>query len=127
MLKTKRCREVAQSIMQSERDLVWEQQNDSPYEKYKSTAQSSQNLAVKKLVRQSCLDAHSEEDLKKLNSVGSGNQNEAVTYWSHELIACNKPDFPDKPLKQGPPLFARSTSFTNDIKDSRLRHSEAGA
>ncbi|KAL7530085.1 hypothetical protein ACHAXR_003300 [Thalassiosira sp. AJA248-18] len=120
MLKTQKCREIAQSIMQRERREVQEKQNDSPYERHESTAQSSQALA-KRMVRPSCLDASSEKDLKKLTDE-TGNQKEAVTYWSHELVSCNKPHFPVTPLNRGSPLFARCASFSNDIDDSRVRH-----
>mmetsp|Transcript_11008 Transcript_11008/g.20175 ORF Transcript_11008/g.20175 Transcript_11008/m.20175 type:complete len:154 (-) Transcript_11008:80-541(-) len=124
ILKTQKCREIAQLKMQREREEVREKQNDSPYEKFESTAQSSQALAVKRLVRPSCLDVTSEKDLTKLADEKGNNQNEAVTYWSHELIAGNKPHFPVTPLNRGS-LFARCTSFSNDIEDSRLRHNEA--
>mmetsp|Transcript_38891 Transcript_38891/g.81348 ORF Transcript_38891/g.81348 Transcript_38891/m.81348 type:complete len:149 (+) Transcript_38891:72-518(+) len=125
ILKNQKCREIAQLKMQRERQSVREKQNDSPYEKIESTAQSSQVLAVKRLVRPSCLDALSENDLHKLAT--NDENGEAVTYWSHELIAGNgnkKLHFPVTPLKRGS-LFARCTSFSNEIEDSRLRHNEA--
>ncbi|KAL7549563.1 hypothetical protein ACHAWF_012834 [Thalassiosira exigua] len=125
-LKTQKCRDIAQSIMERERSQVWERQNDSPYDvhvNYESTAKSSQHLAVERMVKPSCLDVCSEEDMKKM-AKGNSNQKEAVTYWSHELVSC-KPHFPVTPLKRGSPLFARCTGFSNDIEDSRLRHDEA--
>ncbi|KAL7511128.1 hypothetical protein ACHAXN_008033 [Cyclotella atomus] len=49
----------------------------------------------------------------------------AITIWSHELKRNKKPHFPVTPLKRGFPLFAKSSSFTNDIRDPRVSHSEA--
>ena len=122
-LRSQKCREIAQSITQKEREEVRKKQTES-YEKHESTAQSSQVLAVKRLVRQSPLDVSSDTDLKKLADE-NGNKKEAVTYWSHELIACDKHHFPVTPLKRGSPLFAKCTHFSNEIEDSRVRHNEA--
>ena len=105
------------------RKRISEAQNDSPAEKLESITQSAQADARNRLVRPSCLDISSEEDLQ-----GYGQQvDHAVTFWSHELKSVEKSqlNFPVTPLKRGSPLFAKNTYFTNDITDSRLRHSEA--
>lgn len=125
MLKTQKCREIAQLKMQRQREEVWQRQNDSPHEELSSTAQASQTLAEKRLVRPSCLDVSSEKNLAQLVALKAGGENEeAVTYWSHELVHGNRPHFPVTPIKRHS-LFAKCTSFSNDIQDSRLRHNEA--
>ena len=77
--------------------------------------------AKNRLVRPSCLSVKSKEDIRSM----PGQLDHAVTFWSHELKMCERPHFPVTPLKRGTPLFAKNTSFTNDITDSRVRHSEA--
>lgn len=121
MLKHQRYKEIATQEMHMNRKKISEAQNDSPYEQLESITQSAQADARNRLVRSSCLDVSSEEDLKSI-----GQQlDHAVTFWSHELKNVEKPHFPVTPLKRGSPLFAKNTSFTNDITDSRVRHSEA--
>jgi len=120
-MKTKRCREIAQWKMQKEREEVMEKHNASLHEKIESATQSSQVFAMKRLVRPSCLDV-SERDLSTLADKKRNNSNEAVTFWSHELMAGNKAHFPVTLLKRSSP-FARCASFSNEIEDSRLRHS----
>lgn len=46
------------------------------------------------------------------------NDAEAITFWSYKRL-----NDPDKSYRK--PLFAKCTSFTNDIRDGRLSHSEA--
>jgi hypothetical protein len=47
------------------------------------------------------------------------NDVEAITFWSYNRLK-NDPDNLHRK-----PLFAKCTSFTNDIRDGRLSHSEA--
>ena len=115
ILKTQQCREIAETIMQQEREEIREKQNDSPYGRPESTATAANIPALERLARPSALDVSSEDDLKKM---ADGNKKEAITFWSHGLIG-------NKEEKSHPThLFARRTSFTNDIKDPRLRHDE---
>ncbi|KAL7461757.1 hypothetical protein ACHAXS_002165 [Conticribra weissflogii] len=122
MLKDEKYLSIARATMEKELEKIREQQNDSPYEKYESTAKSAQTHARDGLVRPSCLDISSENELKEM---GAKVNREAVTYWSHELAVAGKPHFPVTPLKRGSQLFSKCTSFTNTIEDSRLRHGEA--
>jgi len=122
IMKTKRCREIAQWKILKEREEVMEKHNASLHDKIESTTQSSQVFSMKRLVRPSCLDVYSERDLRTFADKKRNNSNEAVTFWSHELMAGNKAHFPATLLKRGSP-FARCASFSNDIEDSRLRHS----
>jgi hypothetical protein len=101
--------------MQQEREEIREKQNDSPYERPESTATAANIPALERLARPSALDVSSEDDLKKM---ADGNKKEAITFWSHGLIG-NKEE-----KSQPTHLFARRTSFTNDIKDHCLRHDE---
>ena len=118
--KKHKYREIAQATMEKEREKIRAQKNDSPYEKNESTATLAQAFAVNYLTRSSCLNVSSEKDLETMP--GKSND-EAITYWSHELKTCGKPHFPVTSLKRGTPLFARCTSFSNDIENSQLRQS----
>ncbi len=125
MLKAQKCREVAISIAIAQQEEVRETQNDSPYDPNQTTtAQDSQELAKLRLVRPSVLNVTSEEELKKL-SAETGNQEHAVTYWSHELQRSSKgkPHFAVTSMRDSSP-FAKCTQFSNDIEDSRLQHNE---
>lgn len=125
ILKTQKCREIAELEMRRQQEEVFTQQNDSPYEKVESTAASANYSAAERLVRPSCLNVTSEEELAKLApDKGGGQGNEAVTYWSHEVISGNKSHFRVTRMKRGS-LFAKCTSFSNDIEDARLRHDDA--
>ena len=77
IMKNKKYREIAQSTMEKEREKIWSQQNDSPYEKYESTATSAQTHAMNQLVRPSCLDVSSENDLKTM----AGKRNQEDVTW----------------------------------------------
>lgn len=121
MLKYKQFKEIAENEMASERARIRELQNDSPHQELESTTQSAQIEAKNRLVRPSCLSVKSKEDIRSM----PGQLDHVVTFWSHELKMCERPHFPVTPLKRGSPLFAKNTSFTNDITDSRVRHSEA--
>ncbi|KAL9181478.1 hypothetical protein ACHAXT_010283 [Thalassiosira profunda] len=123
-LKAQQARDTAQSMMQRQREQVREAQNDSPYERPESIAQSFSQNAVARLVMPSCLDVSSEEELQKLTGGQNESQKEAVTYWSHELSSCHKAHFATTPLSRGAPLFAKCTAFSNEIEDSRLHHNE---
>ncbi len=118
--RTQKCHELAQMMMQKEREEILRQQNDSPSETPESTATAANICAMSK---SSFLDASSEQDAKDL-SANNMKREEAVTYWSHELIAGDKPHFPVTSLTRSSPLFTRCASFTNEIEDSRVRHSE---
>lgn len=120
--RTQKCRELAQMMMQKEREEILRQQNDSPSETPESTATAANSCAMK-MSKSSFLDASSEQDAKDL-SANNMKREEAVTYWSHELIAGDKPHFPVTSLTRSSPLFTRCASFTNEIEDSRVRHSE---
>mmetsp|Transcript_5281 Transcript_5281/g.11571 ORF Transcript_5281/g.11571 Transcript_5281/m.11571 type:complete len:142 (-) Transcript_5281:1170-1595(-) len=122
VLKNEKYLRIAKATMEKERLKIWEQQNDSPHEKYKSTAESAQTHARERLMHPSCLDVSSDIELKEMSAKVN---REAVTYWSHELACVGKPHFPLTPLKRGSPLFSKCTSFTNPIEDSRLQHCEA--
>ena len=74
-----------------------------------SEAESMNIHATGRIVRPSCLNVSSEEDLKDMPGKAIG-QAQAVTFWRAEPET-QKPHF-------------KCTSFTNDIKDSRIRYSE---
>lgn len=92
--------------MQEKRLEIEEQQNDSPFVPLESTAQSSQAHAAKRIVRPSCLDVSSEDELKKFSEKGNGGEKEAVTYWSDLISQPNS-------TANAPPLFAKRTSFSH--------------
>lgn len=122
--RTQKCRELAQMMMQNEREEILRQQNDSPNETPESTATAANICAMKRLPKPTVSDAPSEKNAKEM-SANNMKREEAVTYWSHELIAGDKPHFPvTSSLTRSSPLFARCASFTNEIEDSRVRHSE---
>jgi hypothetical protein len=120
----KQCLEKAQAIMQKEREEILRQQNDSPNEMPESTATAANHCAKNRLFKPSVLDVSSEKDLKELVAEEQMKREEAVTYWSHELMAGQKTHFPVTALTLSSPLFARCASFSNDIEDSRVQHSE---
>jgi hypothetical protein len=121
MLKNQQYRELAKTKFEQDRAKCWDNQNDSPHETLQSTAQSAYANASTFITKPSCLNVSSEKELEAL----AGNSNkEAVTYWSHELVNVGQPHFPITRLKRDSPLFARCASFTNDIQDSRVQHSE---
>ena len=120
-LRNQQYREIAEKQLHAEREK-FERHNDSANEVLESTSMSAQAHAINRIVRPSCLNVSSEEELK--NMPGK-DYSAAVTYWSHELKSLSlKPNFPATPLKRGSPLFAKCTEFTNDITDSRIRHSD---
>jgi hypothetical protein len=80
--------------MEKEREKIRTQQNDSPKENLESTTMRTQALARKMLIRQSCLNVSSENDLKKMSG---RNNRDAVTYWSYEKKS-NTPELPTTPL-----------------------------
>jgi hypothetical protein len=121
MLKNQQYREIAEQKMEAERKKIFELQNDSPNVALESTAMSAQIEATSRILRPSCLNVSSENDLK---SMPGREHHDAVSYWSHELKTNQKPHFPATGSKRGS-LFHKCTSFTNQIEDSRVRHSEA--
>ena len=121
MLRNQQYREIAEKQLKLEHEK-FQLQNDSKNEVLESTAMSAQRHAMNRLVRPSCLNVSSQEDLKDMPGK---DYSAAVTYWSHELKSLStKPNFPATPLKRGSPLFAKCTEFTNDITDSRVCHSD---
>ena len=121
VLKNQQYRQIAEQETAQLREQIRELQNDSP-EVFESTCQSAYVDTKHRLVRSSPLDVTSQDSLKKMPGQSSRH---AVTIWSHELKRNKKPHFPVTPLKRGFPLFAKSSSFTNDIRDPRVSHSEA--
>jgi len=104
---------------------------------YESTTQDAQKYAKSQITRPSCIDIGHEIAKSTLASNG-GEVNfsllatqdrevcneDAVTHWSEKLKG-GSPDFPLSSVLSSVKPFARSSAFTNDIRDSRLRHSEA--
>jgi hypothetical protein len=121
--RIQQCRDKAQTIMQKEREEILRRQNDSPNEIPEPSATAANHCAVKRLFKPSALDVTSKKDLKELMDEHM-KRKEAVTYWSHKLMSGDKPHFPVTSLMPSLPLFARCASFSNDIEDSRVLHSE---
>jgi hypothetical protein len=121
MLKSQQYRQIAEQKTTQLREQIRELQNDSPQEPLESNCQRAYADTKLRLVRSSPLDVRSQDDLKKMPGQSSPH---TVTIWSHELKRNEKPHFPVTPHRRGSPLFAKSTSFTNEIRDPRVSHSE---
>ncbi|KAL7487816.1 hypothetical protein ACHAW6_013407 [Cyclotella cf. meneghiniana] len=93
-LKNQHYREIAERQMEKEREKIRAEQNDSPKDCFESTTMRTQALARNSLIRQSCLNVSSENDLEKMS--GRNNRN-AVTYWSYEEKSITS-ELPNTPL-----------------------------
>jgi len=104
---------------------------------YESTTACAQKLAKDQILRPSCLDvgpnfATTSNENTKMNELSFERKpisNEpTISFWSNQVLNSHEMGPPDFPVtmqsKKRQPLFARSSSFTNDITDGRLRHSE---
>lgn len=94
MERTQQRRETAQTLMQKHRKENLRKQDDSPNETPESTATAANICAAKGMFKPSALDVSSEGGLKTMVDDPTKRE-EAVTYWSHEMIATN-PIFPSR-------------------------------
>ena len=109
-LKDKERHTIAEEKMLLQREEVARKQQDSPDNiQLESTAQHSQRQSKDWLSKENPEDivAMRKDELSK----------ESVTYWSHPLLNEASHD-------RGAPLFGKDTVFSNDINDSRVRHTE---
>ena len=105
ILKSQRYRDIARA----QYEIKLEESSVHQDEPLQSEAESMNIHATSRIVRPSCLNVSSEEDLNEMPGKAIG-QDQAVTFWRA------------KPGTQKPHF--KCTSFTNDIKDSRIRYSE---
>ena len=109
LLKDKERQTIAEEKMLLQREEVARKQQDSPDNiPLQSTAQHSQRQSK---------DWLSEENLEDIVMRKDQLSKETVTYWSHPLLN-------ESLLNGGAPLFGKDTVFSNDINDSRVRHTE---
>lgn len=96
-----------EQILEEEKEKELSHQNDCIYE---STSAAVHKLAQHRL-SEPCLGS---------SLHGHGTDEEAITFWSQQKPGKNNGDACGRR-----PLFAKCSSFTNDIQDGRLKHSEA--
>ena len=110
-LKEKQIHAIAEEKMLLQREEVARKQQDSPDNiPLESTAQHSQRQSKDWLSKETPEDivVMRKDELSK----------EAVTFWSHSLLN-------EAPHNGGTgSLFDKNTTFSNDINDSRVRHTE---
>ena len=113
-LKDKEHQANAEEKMLLQREAVARKQQDSPDNiLLESTAQHSQRQSNDWLSKETPEDIVAGKDDLSKDQLSK----ETVTYWSTQLLNEASHD-------RGAPLFGKDTVFSNDINDSRVRHTE---